>query len=208
MFDMVAFDKEINNLLRSGKKDVAEKYLLKTHSELRYTAAVQDLEYVCSRLAHFYSAPGSEDLEKAEAYFRESEALLPGAETKCQTALFYLYVARDATQTVKKIDEITAADMAAAPATYYSALALKGQACIALNMVDEAGEILEELLSRARAARSNLPYGDEINLLQAAITHPILENKCRELLELIIPRIRSEEYVGKAKLLLDSRRTD
>ncbi len=204
MFDTVSLDKDVNDLIRKGERNKAEERLLRARSELKLTGSIEDLEYVVSRLAHFHSTPSAENLEKAEAYFLESEVLMPGAGTKYQTAMFYYYVVRDSQKTVGKVDEIKPSQVIADRASYYSALTLKGQALIDLQRRDRAGEVLQELLSMVKTNPVGLPYGDEINLLQAAISDPVLAPHCREALELIIPRIRSNEYVEKAKALLKS----
>ena len=204
MFDAVSFDKEVNNLIREGQRDKAEERLLRARSELKLAGSIEDLEYVVSRLARFYSTPGAENLEKAEAYFLESEVLLPGAGTKYQTAMFYYYVVQDSQKTVGKVDEIRPPQVVADRGSYYSALTLKGQALIDLERQDHTGEILQALLDLIKANPAGLPYGDEVNLLQAAISNPILMPRCREILHLIIPKIRSQEYVEKAKALLKS----
>jgi hypothetical protein len=69
-------------------------------------------------------------------------------------------------------------------------------------MPGDAGRVIEELLSMIKTNPGGLPYGDEINLLEAAVSSPILAPRCREVLELIIPKIRSQEYRERAKALL------
>ena len=168
MFEIVAFDREINNLIRDGERERAEERLLKAYSELKAADSAEDLEYVISQLAHFYSTPGAENLEKAEAYFLESELALPGSGTKYQTAMFYFYVLGDFPKTITKVNEIEGVQDLGDRASYYSALTLKGQALIRLEKVDAADKVLEEVLSLIKTNPLNLPYGDEINLLQVA----------------------------------------
>jgi hypothetical protein len=200
MFDTSVFDKEIDGLLQEGLEKKAEERMLKAYSELRATDSAKELEYVACRLAHFYSAPDTEDLEKAEAFFLRCEELSPGAYAKAQTATFYFYVLADLQKTITKVNEITPSD--ADRASYYSALTLKGQALIKLDMLDDADAVLKELLKSIRTNPAGLPYGDEINLLEAVSRLPRFAAGCREVLELIVPKIRSEEYRVKANALL------
>jgi len=200
MFNTSVFDKEIDDLLQEGLEKKAEERMLKAYSELTASDSAKELEYVACRLAHFYSAPGTEDLEKAEAFFLRCEELSPGAYAKSQTATFYFYVLADPQKTIRKVSEITPSD--ADRASYYSALTLKGQALIKLNMLDDADAVLKELLNAIKTNPAGLPYGDEINLLEAASRLPRFAARCRQILELIIPKIRSEEYLGRANALL------
>lgn len=202
MFDERTFDKEIDDLVDAGEEKKAEERLLKTYSEFKAAGSVENLAYVAYRLAHYYSTPSTENLEKAEAYFVEREALSPGAYAKCKTAWFYFYVAQNALKTIAKVDEIKPSS--SDRDSYYSALTLKGQALIKLGMISDADRTLEELLSLIKTNPRGLPYGDEINLLQASVSRSILAPKCREILELIIPKIRSQEYQERAKALLKS----
>lgn len=200
MFDEQSFDESFYRLVDEGHGDKAEELLLKAYSELKAADNKRDLEYVVSRLALFYSLPDTENLTRAEAYFLESEALAPGADSKRRTALFYFDVLRDFQRTVKKVDEIR--PLQADRDSYYSALTLKGQALIKLEMPGDARQVIEELVSMIKTNPRGLPFGDEVNLLEAAISIPILAPRCREALELIIPKIRSKEYQERAKVLL------
>ena len=204
MFDKVAFTVEINDLIREGQTKQAEERMLRMYSELKASNSLDELETVVFLLGHFYSNPDTKDLEKGEVYFLEREVLSPGAYTKCQTALFYFYVLGDSAKTIKKVEEINSMLAIADRASYYSALTLRGQAFINLEMPGDANKVLEELLSLVKTNPRGLPYGDEMNLLEAAISNPILAPRCREILDLIIPRIRSQEYVERAKALLKS----
>ena len=200
VFDERSFDENFYRLVDEGHGEKAEELLLKAYSELKAANNVRDLEYVVSRLALFYSLPDTENVAKAEAYLLESESLAPGADSKRRSALFYFDVLQDFRKTVRKVDEIS--PVQADRDSYYSALTLKGQALIKLEMPGDAGRVIEELLSMIKTNPGGLPYGDEINLLEAAISNPILAPRCREVLELIIPKIRSQEYRERAKALL------
>jgi len=204
MFDRAALDKKTNKLMRSGQVKEAEDNLLKAYAESKAANNVQDLEWVLNRMAQFYSSPDTEDRDKAEHYFLEREALSSGLYARLQTATFYFYVLRNFPKTIHKVDEMKALREVTASPSYYSALTLKGQAFIELGKIDSANQVLEEMLLMIKMNSSKLPYGDEFNLLEAAMSNEILAARSRVILNLVIPRIRSQEYVEKAKALLES----
>src|SRR5262245_50457317 len=138
VFDLIIFNKEVNDLIRNGDTKRAEKQMLEVYSALQAANSVYELEAVACRLAHFYSMPDTENLEKAESYVVERERLLPGAYTKCQTATFYFSVLADFAKTVRKVDEIKQPEAIADRSSDYSASVLKGQALIKLERTDEA----------------------------------------------------------------------
>jgi hypothetical protein len=199
MFDEQSFDENFYRLVDEGHGEKAEELLLKAYSELKAANDVRDLEYVVGQLALFYSLPDTENLGRAKSYFLENEVLAPGAGSKRRTALFYFDILRDFQETVRKVDEIR--PLEADRDSYYSALTLKGQALIKLEMLVDAKNVLEELLNLIKTNPRGLPYGDEMNLLQAAIPIPILTSTCLEILALITPKIRSKEYQERAKAL-------
>lgn len=202
MFDEQTFDKEIDELIAEGQEQRAEQRMLTAYSELKGTGRSQELEYLLGRLAHFYSSPDTENLDRAENYFLERERLFPGAYNMCQTATFYFYIAANFQAVIRKTDEIV--PLPGDRDSYYSALALKGQALIKLGMFAEANRVLEEILRILKTNPQGLPYGDEINLLEAAIPIAVLSQRCHEILELIVPKIRSREYQERARALLKS----
>lgn len=204
MFDQLGFDEKINDLIRKGRHREAESKLLEAHAELKASNAPSDLEYVAGRLAQFYSMPPAEDPVKAEKYFTECERLSSTAYARLQTATFYFYVLRDFPKTIRKVEEIKALKDVSGSASYYSALTLKGQALINLGMIDDAGRVLDELLSMIMGNPPKFPFGDEINFLEAAISYEALAPKSYQILSLIVPKIRSQEYVSRAKALLKS----
>jgi hypothetical protein len=200
MFNRIVFDKEIDDLVLAGRNNEAEERMLKMYAELNTTGSAKEEEHVAYRLAHFYSTPGSENLEKAESFFLRREALSPGAYTKWQTATFYFYVLADFQKTIGKIAEIEPSE--ADQSSYYSALALNGQALIKLGLLMETEKVIAEMFTMIRSNPQGLPFGDEINLLEAAISMPVLTRRCRDILELITPKIRSHEYQKRARALL------
>jgi tetratricopeptide (TPR) repeat protein len=204
MFDQLLFDNRVSELIKSGKHREAEDQLLKAHAQLKAANAPRDLEHVAGRLAQFYSMPQTEDRVKAEDYFSECESMSSTAYTRLQTATFYFYVLKDFSKTIKKVEDIKALKDVSASPSYYSALTLKGQALINLGMIDEAGKVLNELLSMIRGNPAKFPFGDEINFLEAAVSYEALMPTSHEILSLIIPKIRSQEYVDRAKALLKS----
>jgi len=204
MFDQLVFDRKINDLIRKGKQREAESKLLEAHAELKAANAPSDLEHVAGRLAQFYSMPTTEDRVKAEQYFTECESLSSTAYSRLQTATFYFYVLRDFPKTIRKVEDIKAVKDVSGSPSYYSALTLKGQALINLGMIDDAGQVLDELLSMIRGNPPKFPFGDEINLLEAAVSYEALVPTSHEILSLIVPKIRSQEYVDRAKALLKS----
>ena len=190
---------KVDDLLLTGQETAAEKRMLREYSELK-AAGDAGVEYVISRLAHFYSMPATEDLNRAEAYFLEGERLSPGAPAKCETAMFYFYVVGDTEKTIRKVDEIES--LSSDRASHYSALTLKGQSLLKLGKFHDAEIVLQDLLGLIMAQPSGLPYGDELNLLEVAILVPTLAPKCCELLRLALPKVRSQEYQEKARALL------
>lgn len=204
MFDSAAFITQVDSLIRDGETTQAEERMLAAYSDLRSVDNVKDLELVTAQLAHFYSMPQTEDRVKAEAYFIEREALAPSGYAMLQTATFYFYVAKELSKTVKKVDEIEALPGTRDMGSYYSALALKGEALIELGRVDDAKSVLREMSYIVKTNPQQVPFGDEINLLEAAIRQETLAHPARELLQLIVPKIRSQEYRERAEALLKS----
>ena len=202
MFNAITFDKEIDDLIQKGREQKAEERMLQAYSQLKAENRAQELEHVVFRLAHFYSMPGQEDLQKAEQYFIEREALSPTSYNKYQTATFYFFVLSDSKQAINKINEISTSETDRS--SYYSALCLKGQALVKLQRFSEAGTVITELLEFVKISPRGLPFGDEVGLLQTAIAVPLLAQRCRELLKLVIPKMRSQEYREKAAAVLQS----
>ncbi len=203
MFDQRSFELRINNLFLTGHERQAEQELLNACAELRNTGDIETLRSVINELAHFYARPMTEDLAKAEGYFLEGEILSPEPHTLLQTATFYFYSRRDFPKTVAKVDEIKSRWDVTRSASYYSALTLKGEALIELGDMDGAKHVLVEILAMINLPPARLPYGDEMNFMGAAISKPVLAQRSREILRLIIPRIRAPEYVQRAKSLLE-----
>jgi len=202
MFNAIAFDKEIDDLIEKGSAQKAEERMLQAYSQLKDGRRRQDLEHVVFRLAHFYSVPGQENLKEAERYFIERETLSPTSYNKYQTATFYFFVLGDSTQAINKIDEIHTSETDRA--SYYSALCLKGQALMKLERFPEAATVITELLEFVKRNPRGLPFGDEVAFLQTAIAVPFLTQGCRKLLKLVIPKMRSQEYKEKAAAVLQS----
>jgi hypothetical protein len=202
MLDWLEIDSRVHELIKGNRLPEAEALLLKSYEELKETKHVEDLDYVIGSLAQFYSMPEAEDRSKAEQFFLEREDLSPEAHAKLQTATFYFYVLRDFSKTIEKVNEIGIRPAPRASPSYYSGLALKGQALIELNRIEEAAQVLDEMQTLIQPSDAPLPYGDEINFLERAISDPALEAKSRTVLVSIIPRMRSQEYREKAKQLL------
>ncbi|HKW75813.1 MAG TPA: hypothetical protein VJN64_09830 [Terriglobales bacterium] len=203
MLNRIDIEREFHELLHSARSKKAEELLLTLYSELKTTKS-KDLEFIVSLLAHLYSMPETEDIQKAEACFLEREELSPGAYVKSQTAMFYLYVAQDFNKTIAKVSEISNSEATADPGSYYSALTLQGQALLHLDRKSDVRSVLEKLLGLIEGGSSSLPYGDEVNFLQAAMKDGSLKNKCREILNLTVPKMRSREYVQRGKILLNA----
>jgi hypothetical protein len=113
-------------------------------------------------------------------------------------------VLSDFEKTIRKVDEIGELRETAESPSYYSALALKGQALVKLGRVEDTSHLLDELLKLIGRNSPKLPYGDELNFLDAALSNKMLVSKIRDILNLLIPKIRSQEYREKAKMLLES----
>lgn len=204
MFDQVAFDDQIRALIKNGKEKEAESKLLAAYTALKGTNNLNALAIVVIRLAQLYSMPDTEHLIKAESYFKEHEVLSRTFYARLQTATFYFYVLKDFAKTVNKVDEMKSLEGFAASTSYYSALALKGQALILLGMIGSAGQVLDELLEMVVVNPPKFPFGDELNFLEAAARHVGLQQRSRQLLIRITPHIRSSDYVKKAEILLKS----
>lgn len=203
-FDQNDFDQKITELIRSGQETEAESRLLSARAELTSRNDLEQLEYLLNRLGQFYSMPGKEDPAKAEECFLEREALSSKLYPRLQTATFYFYVLSDFEKTIRKVDEIGELRETAESPSYYSALALKGQALVKLGRVEDTSHLLDELLKLIGRNSPKLPYGDELNFLDAALSNKMLVSKIRDILNLLIPKIRSQEYREKAKMLLES----
>jgi hypothetical protein len=202
VFDRIEFDREIDALIMAGRFKQAEEKLLVSQSAFSGGGDSEALAHVVFRLAHYYSMPDTEDLQLAEKWFLAREKLAPGAYSGLQTATFYFYVMANHEKTVRKVDEI--AHLNDDRRSCYSALTLKGQSLIELHKVLDAGAVIDELIGMAAADSRNLPFGDEVNLIQSGIGIREITAKCRELLRLAIPNMRSVEYRERAKMLLDS----
>jgi hypothetical protein len=202
MFDPKGFYLNISSLLRNGQDQKAEQEMLAARAEMLLTGDIDNLKFVTNRLAHFYARPTTDDLAKAEECFLECEALSPEPGTLLQTATFQFYIRRDFPKTIAKVDELKARWDVTHNDSYYSALTLKGEALFELRNVEEASHVLEEMLAMVNSRPSRLPYGDELNFISAAISEPALAGRSRQLLRLIVPRIRSSEYIQRAQALL------
>lgn len=202
VLDWAEIDRHVRELIRDNRVKEAEALLLKSYEELKKATRQEDLELVIGSLAQFYSTPEAEDCGKAERFFLEREQLTSKLYPKLQTATFYFYVLRDFPKTIAKVDEIGTRVGTKASPSYYSALALKGLALLGLNEVGGAASVLDEMELMTKSADTRLPYGDEINFLERAMSEPTLIPSSRALLTRIVPRIRSQEYAERGKRLL------
>ena len=205
MPNWLEIDTRVHELICSDRLREAETLLLNSYRQLQESKQVEDLNFVISSLAQFYSMPEVEDCSKAEQFFLEREELSPEASAKLQTATFYFYVLRDFAKTIQKVNEIGVLPAPRASPSYCSELVLKGQALLELNRIEEAAQVLDEMQVLIEPTDARPLYGDEINFLERAISHPALEAKSRTLLVGIVPRIRSREYAERSKQLIDSR---
>jgi hypothetical protein len=198
----IEVDSKVHEMLRGRQFSEAEAFLMQCRSEFREAGENEDLEYVAGCLARFYFMPDTEDRPKAERFYLEAEELSKNAHSKLQTATFYFYVLRNFRKTIGKIDEIGGLRKQPVDPDYYSGLSLKGQALIETNDLQEVVQVLEEMQTMTEAPQARLPYGDEINFLERAISNPLFETRCGKLLITVIPRMRSSEYDERAKILL------
>ena len=192
---------EINSLKNRHESRTLEAWLLKTYEEFVRVKNYEELAYIVSELAHFYELPATENVVKAEHYYLELESLMPGAESKWRTAAF-LYRFGKPQDVIKKVDEIDLGN--ADRFCTYSALTLKGQACIALSAILDARRVLDQLIEMATTNPRGLPYGDEMNLMEAAVAVETLRPRCCELLGLVVPKIRDQEFRERGDELLKS----
>lgn len=190
--------KEVNTLKARNQDDLLEARLLTAYAELKSSGS-EELEYVVFELAHFYSRPRKENPEKAERFFLEREGLAPGARAKRSTAQFYFFM-RQPQKVIAKVDEIDSEQ--SDRASYYSALALKGQALLDLEKLEEAGLVIDSMIRMALTNAQGLPYGDEINLMDAATEVESLKPKCHELLRLVVPKIADPDFRARGNSLL------
>jgi len=198
----IEVESKAHELLTDHKFNQAESFLLQCLAQFREANEKEDLEYIVGRLAQFYSMPEMEDRPKADHFYLERENLSKDAHSKLQTATFYFYVLQDFPKTIAKIDEIGKLRRHVDP-DYYSGLSLKGQALIECDDLQGVSDVLEEMQTMTETTRARLPYGDEMNFLERAISIPRFESKCRRILATIIPCMRSPEYLVRAKRLLD-----
>ncbi len=194
---------EVNALKTDKEDELLETRLLNAYAELKASRTEEGLEYVVFELAHFYSRPRTENPEKAEAFFLERERLAPGARAKRATAQFYFFL-REPHKVIAKVDEIVSQQ--SDRASYYSALTLKGQALLDIQNLDDVKRVVDELVNMARMNPQGLPYGDEMNLMEAAVVIAPLRPKCCELLGLVVPKIKDQEYRERGDELLKSSR--
>jgi len=192
---------ELAMLQRQRSDDLLEARLLRAYEEFKKLHNVEELAYVVSELAHFYAVSKLRDLKKAEAFHLELELLEPGAQSKWMTAGFYSAFGHP-TQVITKVNEISSTDEDIV--CRYSALSLKGQACLATEKLEEAEETLGKLRDLANRERTELPYGDELPFVEEAAKISSLRSTSRAFLELVVPRIRDEEFQEKGKRLLES----
>ncbi|HEY6252425.1 MAG TPA: hypothetical protein VI685_20920 [Candidatus Angelobacter sp.] len=204
MVDVEELEKEMTGLIGDGNYKEAERCLLSAYAELKACDNKIDLDFVLGQLAFFYSLPRAKDLAKAEAYFLEREKLSPGTHAKLQTAWFYFYSASNFAKTIEKVDEIGVLKAASSSGDYYSALAVKGHALLILGKVTEADQVLQELLMLIKSYPPKFPFGDEMNFLEAAAHQVLLTSIVREILNLILPNIKSPEHAKRGEALLES----
>ena len=193
--------KEFKTLRNQQRDDLLEERLLREYADLKKLGDVEKLAFIVSELAHFYTVSGIKDLKRAEEYHLELERLEPGAQSKWITAGFF-HAFGSPMKVIEKVNEIDPKDPDCV--CRYSALALKGEAFISLNSLDAARETLDELLRMTREHQGDLPYGDEIVLLEASTKVSPLIQKSRELLDIVTPRIQDKVYQERGQKLLQS----
>lgn len=183
MFAKEEFDDRIWELIGEERYEQAELELQDAYAERKRSGDSDGLGCVTGHLADLYSLPMYEDLDKAQKYFEEHELLSPTPYVLRQTTLFYFLLRRDFARTVDKVDEMKSRWDVSRDPSYYSALALKGEALLELGDVQGANAVLEEMLAMIRLQPSGRPYGDEVNLLSASVSRPDLAGCSREILK-------------------------
>jgi hypothetical protein len=189
------------NALRNQSRELLFSRLLSAYDEFRSSGKTDELAFVVSELAHWNAVAGLESLNRAEGYFSELESLEPRAQSKWISAAHY-YTIRNYRKVIEKVDEIDVSDQDRT--CKYSALVLKAQALVALNLPNDAGHVIDSLIGMVSENPKGLFLGDEVNLVGDAIRFPELRPKCQELLEMTIPKIRDSQFKDRGKELLHS----
>lgn len=198
---MLISDEMLHEISRWRKEgpEAFERNLLATYENLKKLENYAELAYIVLELGNWKTACGLKALNSASEYFAELEQLEPGAQSKLAFSR-YCYVIRDYRKVIEAVDSIEGSDKDRG--SRYSALVLKGQSCIEINLIQDAERVLDELIELAKRNPKDLPFGDEVDLLSEANGFEGLRAKGEELLLIAAPRIREEEFKLRAEALL------
>lgn len=202
--EMGDIDLQVNTYLRSEEYDQAERFLLEQYEQIKRRGDSIAFHHILSSLAMFYRLPFKRSLTQAELYYREMEARFPGRESDLELASFYFHRLLDFVKTVSRVDAMGKLENQDKKDIkfYYSALTLKGHALLHLNRVKEATQVLWELARVIEVFPKQVPYGDEFNFLNEMTQRKIEPKLCNELANMVVARIRDQEFKEKYLSLL------
>jgi hypothetical protein len=206
--DVSTFDRENIELIAKGQVDEVERRLGENYEAAKASQDVARILHAVSALAHFYALPFKEDQSKAEHYFRKRYTMRPGADAALELVMFCYYSLQDPKKTLdetNRVRSLTDRSKAGDLRFLYTAVAIEGQAHLAIGQDQAAIANVEELLDMAQRDPTAVPIGDEYNLLEQMIAASLAEESCRGLLDIVIRRVRSLEYRDKAEKLLSSK---
>jgi hypothetical protein len=184
---------------RKEAPEIFERRLLEAYKNFKDSKNYAELAYIILELAYWKTSCGLKALNSASEFFAELEQLEPGAESKLILARFY-YLTQSYRKLIEVVDGIEKSDEDRG--TRYSALALKGQSCIEINLIQDAEQVLDSMIELAKKNPKNLPFGDEVDLLSEVVRSEKLRAKGKELLLIATPRIREEEFRLRAEALV------
>ena len=201
------FGPEEVKLVAQGQADEVERRLLNSYESAKDSGNTTGLQYAISSLAHFYALPFKEDLEKADRFFREALLVSPGADSAVELVFFCHYVLADPGKTLQEVARVRALTdkgRAGDLRFLYTAVAMEGQAHLAVGQEQDAIRNLEELLEMAARDPDHVPFGDEFNFVEQIVTRNLARETCTQLLNIVRLRVRSVEYRDKVEKLLRS----
>lgn len=122
----------------------------------------------------FLRSPVQTRPSKGRILFQGKICEAAGADAALELLMFCHYSLQDPKRTLEQarrvrslIDKCKASDLR----FLYTAVAIEGQAHLALAQNDDANRDLEELLEMAERDPDHVPFGDELNLLREIVAH-------------------------------------
>jgi hypothetical protein len=204
--DTFKFDSENVRLIARREFDKVEKRLLRNYESAKKSGRRERLLHAISALAHFYARPFKEDLNKADLYFRERYRLFPDSDSALELVMFSQFVLSDPQRTLKETANLRSLirdEGVGDLRSLYDAIAIEGQAHLALGQEEAACQNLAELLDLAQRNPGGVPFGDELNFIKQMVGKNLSPLLCKSLLQISRNGVRSTEYRDEMSRLLE-----